>query len=155
MWLEGKDTWNKWVKEHPVANVDFSEVDFSKERNKKFPIAFVGFNFPSGKVYFFNATFGDGEVSFSRATFSNGNYIFRKITCKGHADFSCITEINRVKALDFKGSVFEKTLDLSYNSLSCIIDLTNTKMNNHVSLVLPPHFYALQSSVAVMKKIQR
>ena len=146
LWRQGKDVWNKWVKEHPKANVDFSKVDFSIERKEKFIIDFAYFNFPSGNVFFngatfgdggvnfSGATFGDGNVNFSRATFGDGEYQFEKITSKGHADFSQINEIQRAKCLNFRGSIFEKTLDLSRNNLSCAVDLTNTKINNHVSL---------------------
>ena len=84
LWRKGKDVWNKWVKEHPKANVDFSNVDFSIERKEKSIIDFEYFNFPSGNVCFNGATFGDGNVTFSEATFGDGDVIFNRIKPDTH-----------------------------------------------------------------------
>ena len=65
LWQQGRDVWNAWVAENPVADIDFSGVDFSKYGD----VSFAGFRFPNGKKDFSETVFGDGDVSFSRATF--------------------------------------------------------------------------------------
>jgi hypothetical protein len=30
LWRKGKDPWNLWVEENPVAGVDFSNINFGK-----------------------------------------------------------------------------------------------------------------------------
>jgi uncharacterized protein YjbI with pentapeptide repeats len=76
LWLEGKDEWNKWVKENRVANVSFAGVDFSQYKVTENSILFEEYNFPRGKVDFSKANFGNGEVSFSKAVFLEGNINF-------------------------------------------------------------------------------
>ena len=78
LWQQGRDVWNAWVAENPVADIDFSGVDFSKYGD----VSFASFRFPNGKKDFSETVFGDGNVSFSRATFGEGNIVFF------HANFS-------------------------------------------------------------------
>jgi hypothetical protein len=73
-------------------------------------------------------------VNFFQARFGKGRYMFEKAMFQGHVNFSSITDIYQVENLSFKGAGFDKTLDLSGNSLTSIIDLTATKTTNHVSL---------------------
>jgi len=79
LWLQGKDAWNAWVEKHPIADVSFTEVDFSEEREKTKTgtISFDGFIFPEGNVYFVGSQFGDGKVTFSNTQFGDGDVSFR------------------------------------------------------------------------------
>ncbi|MCV6590775.1 MAG: hypothetical protein OIF57_17390, partial [Marinobacterium sp.] len=36
LWKKGREAWNQWVRENPVYNVDFSEVDFTPHRQPRF-----------------------------------------------------------------------------------------------------------------------
>ena len=45
LWQQGRDVWNAWVAENPVADIDFSGVDFSKYGD----VSFASFRFPNGK----------------------------------------------------------------------------------------------------------
>ncbi len=96
MWIQGRDVWNEWVEENPIADISFQNVDFNQHRNLEtininhWPFAY--FNFPTGKknfckvnfgigeVSFENAVFGDGYVSFDRATFGDGDVSFYNAT---------------------------------------------------------------------------
>ena len=63
LWRQGKKAWNQWVEDNPVADIDFSKVDFGKERTEaKREIDFIEFNFPKGVVSFIKAQFGEGDV---------------------------------------------------------------------------------------------
>ncbi len=33
LWQQGRDAWNAWVAQNPVADIDFSGVDFSNSGN--------------------------------------------------------------------------------------------------------------------------
>ncbi|MBU2708788.1 pentapeptide repeat-containing protein [Zooshikella marina] len=92
LWLQGKEVWNKWVEENPVADVSFSNVDFNSHCKGLGPVDFSGFFFPFGKVSFEGSTFnnrqmkrsvhftmtkfGKSEVSFYGARFGNGHVDF-------------------------------------------------------------------------------
>ncbi len=93
IWREGRKAWNHWVKENPVADVDFRYVDFSKERTKKHNlITFEYFNFPKGEVRFDEATFGKGYVNFRSVQFGDGNVSFKRATFDGgDLNFSLVT----------------------------------------------------------------
>jgi len=117
LWLEGRDTWNKWVKKNPKANVNFASQNTSIERvaynhdlddisfdGYCFPdghinfsnidfgnyhVIFASVNFGSGDVNFQNAKFGEGIVDFRDATFGDGKVSFKKtIFGNGEVDFS-------------------------------------------------------------------
>ena len=52
LWKKGKDAWNKWVEENPIANVDFKHKEFTDAY-----ISFEGFNFPAGDIIFSKTIF--------------------------------------------------------------------------------------------------
>ncbi|QPB85864.1 hypothetical protein CWC22_022960 [Pseudoalteromonas rubra] len=72
LWLQGKEIWNKWVEENPIADVDFAKADFAKYDT----VSFEGYKFPKGYVSFIRAKFGEGRVSFSGAQFGKGGVSF-------------------------------------------------------------------------------
>ncbi len=72
LWRQGRDAWNAWVAENPVADIDFSRVDFSAYAY----VSFAGFHFPGGKKDFSHTVFGDGNVSFRDATLGDGDVSF-------------------------------------------------------------------------------
>jgi len=77
LWRQGKDAWNAWIDQHPKVDIDFSDVDFSKERTEGAPlISFAEFRFGDGHVSFLRTSFGDGNVSFNGASFGDGNVSF-------------------------------------------------------------------------------
>lgn len=78
LWLKGKDAWNQWVEENPIANVSFALVIFEDELKKVGlnRISFSGYHFPEGDVNFNNAEFGKGNVNFSDTKFGKGNVNF-------------------------------------------------------------------------------
>jgi uncharacterized protein YjbI with pentapeptide repeats len=121
LWRSGKDKWNAWVAENPVANVDFRKVDFrvSREKWKLSYILFEGFVFPKGNVDFHGAQFGGGNVNFSSAKFGEGNVNFAGAEFgKGNVDFSDAEfgkgNVNFSSAkfgegdVDFSGAEFDK-----------------------------------------------
>jgi len=80
LWQQGRKSWNKWVKQNPECDVDFSKVDFGVfvKRGEVEGINFSFFTFPKGKVDFSQAQFGDGEVSFWQTKFGDGDVSFRE-----------------------------------------------------------------------------
>jgi len=92
LWLAGKEKWNKWVEENPIADVSFAGVVFNKAivSNRVNYISFADYNFPQGRVdfsearfqwgnvTFYKANFGKGEVFFYKANFGNGDVDFRE-----------------------------------------------------------------------------
>lgn len=106
LWRQGKDYWNEWVKNNPHASVDFSGVDFSKERLEQSPdIDFSEFTFPDGDITFWKANFGDGYVDFSNTTFGNGKLNFSQVTFgKGTKSF-CRASF-KSSTIEFNGSAF-------------------------------------------------
>lgn len=80
LWLEGREGWNKWVKNNPKAEIDFSKVDFSQYRDhpslseEEWP--FENFNFPEGTISFNKTKFGDGDISFDNSHFGLGDVSF-------------------------------------------------------------------------------
>ena len=53
LWRQGREALNTWVEENPVANIDFSEADFSKYGG----VSFDGFHFSTGKKDFLDTFF--------------------------------------------------------------------------------------------------
>ncbi|MEZ7206178.1 pentapeptide repeat-containing protein [Pseudoalteromonas sp. DY56-GL79] len=106
LWLEGRNAWNNWMKEHPKVNIDFEGVDFSYEAlNKRFPvnknlkkliqdckddeiINFSGYKF-SGYANFTETIFS-GYMTFMNAVFHDVAG-FRNATFSGVADFQGAT----------------------------------------------------------------
>jgi len=81
IWRQGKDAWNAWIDEHPNVDIDFSGVDFRKERKKgSGAISFAGFRFGEGRVSFSRARFGDGDVWFLDTNFGNGDVSFDRVS---------------------------------------------------------------------------
>ena len=92
LWKQGREVWNAWVAENPVADISFAGVDFNQYRDlatipqDEWP--FQRFCFPTGKKNFSGATFGEGDVSFHYATFGQGNISFFHATFgQGDVDF--------------------------------------------------------------------
>ncbi|MEE3108267.1 MAG: hypothetical protein VX345_14795, partial [Pseudomonadota bacterium] len=73
LWQQGADAWNAWVAENPVADIDFSKVDFSGYGD----VSFEGFRFPMGEKNFSDIKFGKSNILFENINFSGGNIIFR------------------------------------------------------------------------------
>lgn len=78
LWHKGIVEWNLWVEENPDADVDFSNVDFSKLRPlcRDGVLSFANFEFPKGNVSFAFARFGNGDVDFENAHFKAGKIDF-------------------------------------------------------------------------------
>ncbi len=90
LWLEGRDAWNRWVQDNPIADIDFSETDFAgiREQNQLALLSFEGFIFPDGHVSFDCADFGKGNVSFFGARFGTGDVSFSRTAFDGdHISF--------------------------------------------------------------------
>ena len=112
LWLQGRNAWNQWVTENPVADVSFAGIDFGQFNLPA--ISFAGFEFPKGNVFFDGANFGEGDVYFSSAIFGEGNVDFRNATFgKGDIDFWRTTFGEGV--VDFDGATFGKgNIDFTY-----------------------------------------
>ena len=174
IWRQGREAWNKWVEEHPEADIDFSSVDFSKERNNKnipedkWP--FAGFHFPQkgtvnfskatfgeGTVDFRNANFGEGTVSFSGATFGKGYVSFLSSKFKGLTLFHDLKQASLITSFSFRYATFDGPLEIStdnHDAFSCVPDLTNTKTSHHVSLEGLDCILQLKDSRYILKYIQ-
>ena len=88
LWLQGREAWNKWVEENPIADVSFIQADFTKYKN----ISFKNFKFPNGKVTFERSRFGIGRVNFKGANFGDSDVSFFEANFeKGDVDFSFVT----------------------------------------------------------------
>ena len=86
LYLKGREEWNKWVEENPIADIDFHGMSLSALRTKpNSAIDFSEFTFPKGKVNFIGATFGDGDVSFNEVNFGDGEVNFSHATF-GHGE---------------------------------------------------------------------
>lgn len=79
LWLQGKDAWNKWVEENPVADISFSGVDFSEFER----VSFQEYKFPNGNVDFSVTEFGECEVSFTETNFGDGYVNFASAKFSG------------------------------------------------------------------------
>ena len=73
LWRKGADAWNAWVAKNPVADIDFSSVNFSNHE----AVPFRNFQFPNGSIDFTKAYFGDGDVIFANSIFGNCDVSFR------------------------------------------------------------------------------
>ncbi|MBT6717366.1 MAG: hypothetical protein HOB18_06995, partial [Nitrospina sp.] len=106
LWLKGKDAWNKWVEENPVADVSFQGVDFSQHRVDDI-ISFSGFKFPTGIVDFYGATFGKGHVDFFGASFGEGEVWFHKVNF-GNGDVNFFNTVFGEGPVSFSEASFGK-----------------------------------------------
>lgn len=121
--------------------VDFSEVSFGLGN-----ISFAHANFGDGDVNFSNAIFGQGNIDFShvktvkgnidfsKAIFGDGTIDFSWLTINGHFNFSQIIESELIQAISFKHSNFSHDFDISHNKFTCVVDLTQTHINNQVNI---------------------
>lgn len=78
LWRQGKDAWNSWVEEHPVADIIFEGVDFQSMRGE-LPhriVSFEGFKFPKGEIRFTNCNFQGGLTHFTFIEFGHGDVLF-------------------------------------------------------------------------------
>ncbi len=156
-WRHGKDAWNAWVEENPVADVSFADVDFSRFGIGSGIISFSGFKFPNGLVDFSGARFGkglvsfsgarfgkgyvdfaradfgDGDVDFLGASFGEGEVKFEDITFHGKANFSRLKNCEAVKRFSFRNVSFEKAFMIS-GKFECVVDMVGTKTGHHVDL---------------------
>lgn len=86
LWLQGRDVWNKWVEENPVADVIFAGADFTGYKEVSFRL----YKFPEGLVDFAEADFGNGSVYFWKTDFGKGHVCFTKAKFdKGLISFNC------------------------------------------------------------------
>ena len=76
LWRSGKDAWNAAVERFPVADVNFDDVDITRDQKGHRTVSFERFNFPRGRVSFRRASFGNGKVSFNGAAFGDGDVSF-------------------------------------------------------------------------------
>jgi hypothetical protein len=156
LWLQGKDAWNKWVENNPIADVSFRGVDFSQHRvddnisfyEFKFPTGNVDFfgasfgegdvdfhkaNFGNGDVNFFNTVFGAGPVSFSDASFGDGDVSFHNAIFSGNVFFNNLQHCNKVKLFSFRNVSFAKSFTIA-GDFGCVVDMVGTKTIHHVEL---------------------
>ncbi|MCG7561485.1 hypothetical protein [Pseudoalteromonas sp. McH1-42] len=85
LWLQGKEAWNTWVEENPIADVSFVGANFAKYGE----VSFSGYRFPKGRVNFAGAHFGDGHVIFAYVNFGEGDVNFNGAEFgMGHVNFS-------------------------------------------------------------------
>ena len=84
LWKQGREVWNAWVAENPVADISFAGVDFNQYRGLNtiphYEWPFQRFCFPTGEKNFDGATFGQGDVSFDDTIFGNGYVSFGRAT---------------------------------------------------------------------------
>lgn len=133
-------------------------IDFSRAKFSDGDVYFNGVGFGKGDVNFTRSRFGDGSVSFTKAIFKGGVIRFDladfgkgDITFSGsrfeNLEFYCSfsnfdgqavfhdIKFKNVVAFSFQGTSFSGLLDIySEDRLSCLIDLTQTKISHHVSL---------------------
>lgn len=87
LWRQGKNAWNKWVENNPVADVCFKGANLSNEFIKS--VDFQNFHFPNGFIDFTDANFSDKFVDFSMSKFGEGNISFIRAKFDKHVtDFS-------------------------------------------------------------------
>jgi uncharacterized protein YjbI with pentapeptide repeats len=96
-------------------------------------IDFSDTNLSTCNVVFDNASI-DSELTFQGATLGIGRYSFEKAHFHRHIQFSNIINDQQAVVISFKHSTFHSSFDLSDNDLRSVIDLTNTKTTNQVSV---------------------
>jgi uncharacterized protein YjbI with pentapeptide repeats len=123
------------------GHVDFVGATFGDGH-----VDFSGAKFGEGDVGFSEAKFGDGDVSFHRATFGKDDVHFVEATFgKGHVDFESaffggqlsIQRCNKtdsIQSFSFKNCQFKNAVILEDLDLFCVLDLTNTSLQNQISL---------------------
>jgi hypothetical protein len=109
-------------------------------------VSFSGATFSGSDVDFSGATFGDGDVDFSNARFDKNDVHFIEATFgKGHLDFESAffagqltiqgcDKTDSIQSFSFKNCQFKNAVILEDLDLSCVLDLTNTSLQNQVSL---------------------
>lgn len=113
LWLQGKDAWNQWVKENPVADVSFHGVDFGQFDLPE--ISFAGFHFTDGVIFFRKVNFGEVDINFSYSQFGMDDVDFSYAKFgKGNVDFS--HSQFGIGDIDFSYAKFgEGYIDFSYS----------------------------------------
>ena len=151
LWKQGREVWNAWVAENPVADISFAGVDFNQYRdldtipNNEWP--FQRFCFPTGKKNFSGATFGQGNVVFQGINFGNGNfefdradlgqcsYNFEDTVFEDRASFADLRNVHAAKSFSFRHASFGGAFTLRSNeTFGCVPDLVGTKASHHISL---------------------
>jgi hypothetical protein len=122
---KGKDAWNLWVKENPVADIYFKNLNFSTKRDS--PLAlnpdFSGLIFPKGIVSFDYTNFGDNSVSFKNTHFGDGPVYFSHTTfgkgsiCFDYVRFG-IGAVSFANASFNKGSISFDNADFGQGTVS-------------------------------------
>ncbi|MEW5250578.1 hypothetical protein [Microbulbifer discodermiae] len=83
LYKQGREAWNQWADTHAGWVVDFTDWDFSEEKE----VNFSEFRFP-GSAKFNKATFGNRYVSFDHASFGEGRVYFERASFgEGHVNF--------------------------------------------------------------------
>lgn len=153
LWKKGKDAWNAWVDEHPEADIDFSNVDFSSYK----VVSFDKFRFPNGDVSFFRAKFGQGDVIFNSATFGEGDvsfaftkvegamfsfsgctlqkgrYDFSNMRIDARAHFDGLKNTERPTRFSFQNTSFEQAVVFA-GHFRCVPDFRGTKTLHHMDI---------------------
>ncbi|MFD2176067.1 pentapeptide repeat-containing protein [Veronia pacifica] len=101
LWQQGRDAWNRWVGEHPEADISFESTDLSSYQH----INFTGYHFPNGLISFKKTIFGDGETNFDRAKF-------------GHCQVDFTGAMFGLGKLSFLSSEFEAG-QFNFNNVHC------------------------------------
>ncbi|WP_221901967.1 pentapeptide repeat-containing protein [Bathymodiolus platifrons methanotrophic gill symbiont] len=114
-------------------DVDFENVNFG-DRSVSFGKATFGKDEGKCRLSFKKSIFGEGGVSFKNAQFYADKVSFEYCEFKGYVSFQSMTETKTLSKFSLRHSSFDKSLDISDNTFSCIPDLTNTKLTNQVSL---------------------
>lgn len=126
--LEGVDSWNKWIFNNQHATIDFSGIKFSDYMQEgTSTIDFTGFNFPSnGSVIFDGADFGDYNVNFTMSHFTGDLVSFISTNFRKGSLFFEFTHIHCRKFL-FQNVTFQ-TGDIIFNQAqfyNCVADFSN------------------------------
>lgn len=128
-------------------NTDFGSGDVNFYFTKFFraSVSFHSAKFGPGDVSFNEAMFG-GTINFSNITIEDGNLSFYGayfdatilnfsfMTINGGFNFLYAKNTENIREISFKYSNFNGYCEITNSSFGCVVDLTQTKMANHVSL---------------------
>jgi hypothetical protein len=123
------------------GNVQFSFIEFGdcdvlfNEANfGKGGVEFSGTKFSKGRVSFRKVNFGDGNVMFYGAHFGKGIVNFEGSFFGGQLDMRECDKTRDIQSFSFKNCQFKNAVILEGLTLSCVLDLTNTSLQNQISL---------------------
>ncbi|KAA1158791.1 hypothetical protein EU508_14965 [Pseudoalteromonas fuliginea] len=128
-------------------NTDFGngDVNFYFTKFLEASVSFQNAKFGAGNISFNEAMFG-GAIDFSNITIEDGNLNFYGayfdatilnftfMTINGGFNFLYAKNTENIREISFKYSNFNGYCEITNSSFSCVVDLTQTKMANHVSL---------------------